>query len=59
MFLSKFEKCGEIQKAGKTLRLLMGDPDEPVECFCFVEDMEKLLSDAFQYVRIYQGESAQ
>lgn len=56
--LSKFEKVGEMEWRGKVLSIKMGDPEDPVECFCFLEDVEKLLHGQFQYVKIYRGEES-
>jgi hypothetical protein len=52
--LSKFDKAGEIERTGKVLRMWLGDREDPVRFFCFLEDVEKLLHGEFTYVRIYK-----
>lgn len=54
--MSKFELAGEMEWVGKVLRLRLGDPEDPVQIFCFLEDMEKLLHGQFKYVRFYKDE---
>ncbi len=54
--LSKFEMAGEMEWVGKVLRIELGDREDPVRFFCFVEDVEKLLHGEFTYVKIYKDE---
>ena len=48
------EKAGEISLRGKTLKIVL-DPESnnPVKLFCFAEDVDKLLSEKFQYVNVF------
>lgn len=56
--MSKFVKAGEMELRGKTLKLIMANGDnDPLRFFCMVEDVEKLLSGDYQYVRLFEDGS--
>jgi hypothetical protein len=54
--LGKFEKAGEMSWTGKVLRIRLGDPEDPVRFFCFLEDVEALLHGQLKYVKIYKDQ---
>jgi len=52
---SRFNSVGEIRIRGKAAKIVL-DPQgkDPVRFFCFVEDLDKMLSDPSRYVRVYR-----
>jgi hypothetical protein len=55
--LPKYDRAGEMQRTeGKVLKLWLGDPEDPVRFFCFVEDVERLLHGEYRYVSIYKDQ---
>jgi hypothetical protein len=56
--VDKLEVAGELQIRGKVVKIKVGDPEDPVRFFCFLDDVEGMVARERVYVTIYKDKEA-
>jgi len=53
--MAGLQKVGEIEIRGKTAKIVLdSESGDPVRFFCFLEDLQKLLKNEFDYVNVFR-----
>jgi len=57
--VSNYQLAGEMEIRGKTVKIVL-DPQskDPVRFFCFLDDVEGMVSRERSYVKIYKDQEA-